>query len=58
LSTVLARQQLTVDGRQKTEISTRQQAPAPPAQLAPPMGGVSLKLFFDGTTREIKLILF
>ena len=25
-----------------------------PAQLTPPMGGVSLKLFYDGTTREIK----
>jgi len=29
----------------------RQQSPA---QLTPPMGGVSLKLFYDGTTREIK----
>ena len=26
-----------------------------PAQLTPPMGGVSLKLFYDGTTPEIKL---
>ena len=25
-----------------------------PAQLTPPMGGVSLKLFYDGTTRETK----
>ena len=25
-----------------------------PVQLTPPMGGVSLKLFYDGTTREIK----
>jgi len=25
-----------------------------PAQLTPPMGGVLLKLFYDGTTREIK----
>jgi len=24
------------------------------AQLIPPMGGVSLKLFYDGTTREIE----
>ena len=31
--------------------SARQHAPA---QLTPPMGGVSLKLFYDGTTREIK----
>jgi len=29
----------------------RQQAPA---QLTPPMGEVSLKLFYDGATREIK----
>ena len=45
------RQQPAVAGRQKSEISARQQAPA---QLTPPMGGVSLKLFYDGTTREIK----
>ena len=25
-----------------------------PAQLTLPMGGVSLKLFYDGTTRQIK----
>jgi len=25
-----------------------------PAQVTPSMGGVSLKLFYDGTTREIK----
>jgi len=31
--------------------SRRQQAPA---QLTPPMGRVSLELFYDGTTREIK----
>jgi len=49
--TVIARQQQAVAGRQKSEISTRQQAPA---QLNPPMSGVSLKLFYDGTTREIK----
>ena len=48
--TVIARQQ-TVAGRQKSEISARQQAPV---QLTPPLGGVSLKLFYDGTTREIK----
>ena len=29
-------------------------APQPPAQLTPPMGGVLLKLFYGGTTREIK----
>ena len=34
----------------KVGISARQQAPA---QLTPPMGGVSLELFYDGTTREI-----
>ena len=39
-------------GRQKSEMSTRQQAPE---QLTPPMGGVSLfyilySLFYDGTT--------
>jgi len=45
------RQQQAVAGRQKSEISARQQAPA---QLTQPMGGVSLKLFYDGTTREIK----
>jgi len=28
-----------------------------PAQLNPPMGWVSLKLFYDGTTREKKIIL-
>ena len=33
--------------RQKTEISTRQPAPAQ-------MGRVQLKLFYDGTTREIE----
>jgi len=37
--------------RQKLEISAHQQAPA---QLTPPMGGVLLKLFYDGTTHEIK----
>ena len=42
-------QQLAVAGRQKSEISARQPAPA---QLTPPMGGVSLK--YDGTTHEIK----
>jgi len=49
--TVIATQQPAVAGRQNSEISARQQAPA---QLTPPMGGVSLKLFYDGTTREIK----
>ena len=39
-----------VAGR-KTSAPRLQQAPA---QLTPPMGGVSLKLFYDGTTREIK----
>jgi len=34
-----------------TEISAHQQAPA---QLTPPMGGVTLKFFYDGTTREMK----
>jgi len=47
----MARQQVAGAGRQKSEISARQQAPA---QLTPPMGGVSLILFYDGTTREIK----
>ena len=37
--------------RQTSRNSARQQAPA---QLTPPMGGVSVKLFYDGTTREIK----
>jgi len=49
--TVIATQQQAVARRQKLEISARQQAPA---QLTPPVGGVSLKLFYDGTTREIK----
>ena len=49
--TVIARQQQTVAGRQKSEISARQQAPV---QLTPPLGGVSLKLFYDGTMREMK----
>ena len=48
----IATQQPAVAGRQKSEISVCQQAPA---QLTPPMGGVSLKLFYDGTTREVKL---
>ena len=39
LSTVIARQQQAVAGRQKTEISTRQQAPAQ-LNSAPLMGGV------------------
>ena len=47
-----ATQQPAVAGRQTSEISARQQAPV---QLTPPMGGVSLKIFYDGTTREIKL---
>jgi len=42
LVTVIARQQPAVAGGQKSEISARQQAPA---QLTPPMSGVSLKLF-------------
>ena len=29
-------------------------APQAPAKLTPPVGGVSLKLFYDATTREIK----
>jgi len=40
-------QQPAIAGRQTSEISARQQALA---QLTPPMGGVSLKLFHDGTT--------
>jgi len=51
LCTVIATQQPAVAGRQKSEISACQQAAA---QLTPPMGGVLLKLFYDGTTREIK----
>ena len=51
---VIATQQPAVAGRQKSEISARQQASA---QLTPPMGGVSLKLFYDGTTREIKQVV-
>jgi len=49
--TVIARQQPAVAGRQKSEISARQEARV---QLTPPMSGVSLKLFSDGATREIK----
>ena len=45
--TVMVTQQPAVAGRQKSEISACQQAPA---QLTPPMGRVSLKLFYDGTT--------
>ena len=47
LCTVIAMQQPAIAGRQTSEISARQQALA---QLTPPMGGVSLKLFHDGTT--------
>ena len=46
-----AAEQQTVAGRQKSEISARLQAPA---QLTPPISGVSLKLFYGGTTRKIK----
>ena len=51
---VIARQQQAVVGRQKTEISTRQQALAQLNSAHPPMGGVQPKLFYDGTTSEIK----
>jgi len=53
--TVIATQQLAIAGRQTSEISARQQVPA---QLTPPTGGVSLKLFYDGTTPEIILFQY
>jgi len=46
-----SRQQQTVAGRQKMEISTRRRRLR---NKTPPMGGVSLKLFYDATTHEIK----
>ena len=49
-STVIAKQQQAVTGRQKSEISTRQQALA---QLNSAHGKSFAKLFYDGTTREI-----
>ena len=39
--------------RQQTNVGNFR-AQQEPTQLTPPMGGVSLKLFYDGTTREIK----
>jgi len=47
LSTVIARQQQAIAGRQKTGISMRQQAPEQLNALwTTPMGGVQLKLFY------------
>jgi len=46
--TVIATQQPAVAGRQVRNFR------APAAQLTPPMGGFLLKLFYDGTMREIE----
>jgi len=43
-----------VAGRQTSEISARHATSKRLRNWSPPMGLVSLKLFYDGTTREIK----
>ena len=41
------------DRRRQTKVGNFH-APQAPAKLTPPVGGVSLKLFYDATAREIK----